>query len=105
MLREYREVPLELEKSGKISHDQIKILITGIAVFVMNAKIAKPRKKISICRDVEDNMILECCYSAGADYLITGDKDLLEIDQHQLSEARLKRLKILSPREFYTKFK
>ncbi len=39
-------------------------------------------------------MLLECCLAAKADFLITGDKDLLEISDLPF------RLKILSPREF-----
>ncbi len=39
-------------------------------------------------------MLLECCLAAKADFLITGDKDLLEIRDLPFS------LKILTPRDF-----
>jgi len=42
-------------------------------------------------------MLLECCLAAGADFLITGDKDLLDIKDRQL------KLKIITPREFTKK--
>ena len=32
-----------------------------------------------LCRDVDDNMIIECALAARADYIITGDKDLLDL--------------------------
>jgi len=76
-------------------------LIAGIASFVLEAKVAYP-KPILICRDAEDNMVLECCLAAKADFLITGDKDLLEIDSRALTETGLGRLGILSPRDFLT---
>ncbi len=79
MLREYREVPLALEAEGKIDHTQMKALISGIATIALKARIVQATKKVPLCRDPEDNMLLECCLAAGADYLITGDKDLLEI--------------------------
>jgi len=58
-----------------------------------------PKKRLSLCRDEEDNMILECCLAANADFLITGDKDLLEIDKDTL-KANLSKLKIVSPQMF-----
>ena len=80
LLNEYRNVPLELEASGKISHLHLKALIAGIAAFVVNAKLVVPRKRLTLCRDAKDNMVLECCLAAKAELLITGDKDLLEIE-------------------------
>jgi predicted nucleic acid-binding protein len=38
-----------------------------------------PPEKLSLCRDPADDMILECCHTAKATLLITGDKDLLEL--------------------------
>ena len=94
LLKEYRSIPLELETEGKINIIQLKALITGIAAFVSRAKLVEPQRKLSICRDPEDNMLLECCVAAGANMLITGDKDLLDIKELPL------RLKILTPRQY-----
>jgi putative PIN family toxin of toxin-antitoxin system len=105
ILNEYRQVPLELEEEGKISHEQLKVLISGIAAFIMKAQMAYPNKSISICRDEEDNMILEACLAAKADYLITGDRDILEIDSRSLKAIGLKKLKIVNPRDFLSEFK
>jgi predicted nucleic acid-binding protein len=41
-------------------------------------------------------MVLECCQEAGARVLVTGDKDLLELDTSALSFS----LQICSPRQF-----
>jgi len=62
---------------------------------------AKPvvKKSLSLCRDEGYNMVLECCLAAGADYLITGDKDLLEIDETTL-RTEISKLRIVSPRIF-----
>ncbi len=94
LLNEYRDVPVELEAEGKIDGLQLKGLIAGIAAFVAHAIVVKPIKTLLICRDAEDNMMLECCKAADADILITGDKDLLDIEKLPF------KLKILSPREF-----
>lgn len=103
ILNEYRQVPIELEAKYKINHEQLKILIAGIASFVLEARIVYPKNTISICRDTEDNMVLECCLAAKADFLITGDKDLLEINSRELRETGLSRLRILRSRDFLTR--
>lgn len=94
LLDEYRKAPLELEAEGRITHLQLKALIAGIAAFVSNATIVIPQKRLTLCRDVKDNMVLECCLAAKADFLITGDKDLLEIEDLPFN------LEIMSPRGF-----
>ena len=94
VLREYREVPLELFAKGKIESLQFKALISGIAAFVAKATIIYPKQKLSICRDPKDNIVLECCFEAKAHSLITGDKDLLEL--HHLPFN----LKIITPLQY-----
>jgi putative PIN family toxin of toxin-antitoxin system len=79
-LNEYRYVPLELFTKNRINNEQFKALITGIASFVSKAVVVSPKKELFVCRDPKDNFILECCLEASADILVTGDKDLLEIE-------------------------
>lgn len=45
------------------------------------------------CRDKNDDPILACAERAAADYLVSGDKDLLVLHRHG-------RCKIISPRDF-----
>ena len=33
-----------------------------------------------VCRDADDDRILECSLEANADYLVTGDRDLLDLE-------------------------
>jgi putative PIN family toxin of toxin-antitoxin system len=87
-------VPLTLKAHGKIDHVQLKALISGIATFVTKAKIVYPEKRVLVCRDPKDNIILNCCLAAGAEFLITGDKDLLDIINLPFN------LKIITPKEF-----
>jgi len=45
-------------------------------------EIAKPiliKSTVSICRDEDDNRVLECALDGMADYIVTGDKDLLDL--------------------------
>lgn len=100
LLSEYRQVPLELEASEKISRDQMKSLVAGIAAFVSEANVCNPIKRLIISRDPQDNMVLECCLAADANVLITGDRDLLDIQRNALRAAGLRRLQILGPSKY-----
>jgi putative PIN family toxin of toxin-antitoxin system len=61
---------------------------------VSSATLVHPGQKLLICRDPKDDIVLECCLAAKADFLITGDKDLIEIDALPFA------LKIVSPGAF-----
>ena len=51
------------------------------------------KETVSLCRDPKDNILLALTKQGHADYLITGDKDLLSL-------KTLASTRILSPREF-----
>jgi len=53
----------------------------------------QPDEEIMLCRDFKDNMILELAAAGKADYIITGDKDLLVLESFRESL-------ILTPDEF-----
>ena len=50
-----------------------------------------------VCRDVDDNNVLQLADYIQADCIITGDKDLLVLKSFNKTQ-------IFSPREFYDKF-
>ena len=50
-----------------------------------------------LCRDADDDKILACAHKVGADYLVTGDKDLLVIGRYGTT-------KIVAPRDFESLF-
>ena len=93
-MKEYRDVPIILEGQNKLTQAQLKALISGFAAFVTRTIVVYPRKRISICRDPADNMLLECCFESKADILISSDRDLLDIKILPFD------LKILTPRKF-----
>jgi len=54
--------------------------------------LVKVTSSINQCRDLKDNFLLNLAKDSNADYLVTGDKDLLEI-------KRFQKTKILTIRE------
>jgi len=56
------------------SHDDIARLLE---LFDTYGELIKVKSKISVCRDFKDNFLLSLSVDSQADYLITGDNDLL----------------------------
>jgi len=52
--------------------------------------------KFNVVRDKKDNKIVECAFDGKADYIVTGDPDLLELKE-------FRGIKIVKPREFLQK--
>lgn len=89
---------LETIKIPKIQTRLNKNTARFLADYKFLATIIKVTTKVTICRDPRDNMFLELAKEIQADYLITGDNDLLEIKQFQTT-------KILKPSEFINQIK
>ena len=85
----------ELEK--KLGSARTRRLRTIILKVLSHAKEVIPAKKVNLSRDRKDNAYLGLCLRVRADFLLTGDKDLLEIPQQKLKSAGLNRPAIVSP--------
>ena len=59
-----------------LNDDDITILLD---LFKRKAELIRVTSKLNNCRDKKDNYLLNLAVDAGADYLITGDKDLLDL--------------------------
>ena len=49
--------------------------------------------KIDICRDPKDNIIIECAIAGKADFIVTGDEDLLTLKS-------FRKISIITPKKF-----
>lgn len=72
LIAELAEVLLRPELA--ISPADIK---TAFRLLRRRALIIRPKHHVNICRDPSDNLVLECALSGNADWIVTGDKDLL----------------------------
>jgi putative PIN family toxin of toxin-antitoxin system len=75
-----------------------KKVATFVAYYKYKIKFVKPALQIDICRDPKDNKFLELAKEIEANYLITGDYDLLDL---KLFEST----KILKPSDFINESK
>lgn len=85
--------------SPKLGKEKTKNLLSLRDRFQSLCCLKEPVRQVSICRDPKDDAYLSLCASIGADYLITGDKDLLVVDPAR-EPALPGGLKILTPREY-----
>ena len=94
ILKEFKDV-ISRPKFG-FSREQIdEILLHIIEV----AEIIEPNIKLYIVKeDPEDNKILECAVFAKADYIVSGDKHLLNL-------GKINNILILKSTEFLSKLK
>ena len=65
------------KRIDKRNLDDFLVQISATSTFVV------PNKRVTICRDPRDNMFLELALAGNADYLITGDEDLLVLEEFQ----------------------
>ncbi len=70
-------------------------MLTAFEPFI---DLIEVNSSVNICRDTKDNFLLELAKDGKADYLLTGDKDLLEIE-------KFGKTKIISISQFLEVFK
>ena len=68
----------EVMRKANLTPDQIVQKIVSLSNLII-----APKLNIKVCRDEKDNKFLECAESAKADYLISGDKDLLSLKEYK----------------------
>lgn len=51
-----------------------------VAELAASSEPATPSRQISVCRDEDDNHVLEAAVAGQAEYIVTGDEDLLVLD-------------------------
>ncbi|MEK7789040.1 MAG: putative toxin-antitoxin system toxin component, PIN family [Planctomycetota bacterium] len=91
---------LLIELESKLGSAKIRRLRSIIVQLASYAKEVNPSKKLALSRDNKDNAYLNLCLAVRADFLLTGDKDLLEIPIKELKSFCLNRLNIVSPNTF-----
>jgi len=60
--------------------------IDRVLKFYQNSERVKPKKKMTACRDPSDNRYLEAAVEAKADYVVTSDRHLLELEKIEQAE-------------------
>ena len=88
-----------LKLSKKLTKEQIAFLQQRIRDLMQTAKLASVTTTVALSRDVKDDHYLALCKEVAADFLVTGDKDLLGIPPAKLMESGIS-CRILTPQDF-----
>ena len=94
----------ELAISRPIVHELLGVLarkfdrdpeeLSRVAVFLADlGEMVRPRRKLNVLRDEPDNRILECAVAARAQFIVTGDRLMLELGEFEC-------IRIVTLREF-----
>ncbi len=89
ILREFERV---LIKKFSITRNEARSILQIVSE-AMHSVVSPSQSVQGICRNPDDDAILACALEAGADYLVRGDVDLLEL-------KIIKGIRIVTPREF-----
>lgn len=92
IINEYEEIVQEMinRKQGHINKAILSPLIKTM-------EIIDPVSRVEICRDPDDNKFLECAKDSHALYVVSGDKDLLVIEQFE-------NIQIMTAKDFCEKY-
>lgn len=78
LIEEFISVTSRPKFKKYFSKDDINKLLS---LFDAYGKLIKINSSINICRDYKDNFLLNLAVDAKADYLVTGDEDLLSLGE------------------------
>ena len=47
------------------------------------AEVVEPDQQLAVCRDPSDNKFFECAVAGGADYIVSEDRDILDVGEYE----------------------
>ncbi len=80
LLDELRDVLTRPDKPFRLSASEAAGVIEDVLSY---ARVVTPISGIDACRDPKDNIVLACAVGGNAQYVITGDPDLLVLKEYQ----------------------
>jgi len=93
IIREFESILIKKFKLDPADISEISALVSEAALEIVRDLSPVP----NVCRDPNDNMIIACAFTAHADYIVTGDEDLLTLQSYH-------DIVIINPRNFEALF-
>ena len=82
IVREYVEVLQRPELTSRFT--ALKgIDVARVLEILQQAEVVMPQQEPQVSRDIKDNKFLAAAEAAKADYLVSEDRDLLDLDEHE----------------------
>jgi putative PIN family toxin of toxin-antitoxin system len=76
LLNELRRVLTRPDKPFCLTSDETDVVIENVRGY---ARLVAPVRKVKVCRDPDDNLVIECALAGGVQYIMTGDPDLKDL--------------------------
>ncbi len=92
IIMEYKETIAYLQNK----YAKIPVLVP-LAAIIESMKVIEPITSVTVCRDSDDNKFIGCAVDAKCLFIVSGDKDLLDL--HEYGD-----IKIITVSEFITRF-
>ena len=54
-----------------------------VALIALRGALVTPSRRVKVCRDPDDDMVIEAALAGMAEYVVTGDKDLLTLKEFE----------------------
>lgn len=70
-----------------------QVIETTLALVALRGELVQPIRAVKICRDPDDNVLIEAALAGNAGYIVTGDEDLLVLKKFDT-------VRIVTPRVF-----
>ena len=77
LLSELHESTSKPKLSKHFGDNAIEEMLFALSQYI---ELVEVTSEVSVCRDPNDNFILALCKDSDADFLLTGDKDLLALN-------------------------
>ena len=83
-----------IRRKYRLEEAEIEALVALIA---LRGELVVPARKVKVCRDPADDMFIEAAVAGAAEYVVTGDKDLLALKTFET-------VRFVTPRTFLAAF-
>ena len=84
---------LALPRIREKYHLDEPVVQAAITLIALRGDLVRPNRTVKICRDPKDDMFVEAALAGKADYVVTGDEDLLVL-------RRFETVRMVTPRIF-----
>jgi uncharacterized protein len=69
------------------------VIEATLAVIALRGELVVPTRKLKVCRDPKDDMLIEAAVAGEAEYVVSGDEDLLVL-------KKFEQVRFVTPRAF-----
>ena len=83
IIREVIEVLQRPELRTRLPLLEYTVRVEAILATFAHAEVVQPTEHPSVCRDPDDDKFFWCATAASADYIVSEDKDILDVEEYQ----------------------